>query len=441
MNSPLKALFVIKDSSITRLYTMNFKIYMGVESFSCKSVDEAIDFLKKNDDINIIVCEDIIDGESCAIKLFYYIKSISADVAMIALGDDDKLKKYITVIPKNMWRMVIRTAANELMISSKQMAEKYHSTFFKIDWKILTTIKMTNIIVYKKNVDDEQYEPFLQAGDALDTNLICEMHYHGKFEFFVLAFERVKLMQQFNEDMRKILSSEGITLDDRIESTKDSFVIAHHSLRSFGITPDIVRTSLETIKSIETMVETSIVLHDFIQKLKKCQDSYLYQHSVLSAVLCSKVINGLGWGSADQHGQICFLCFFHDLTLVDDRMAKINSNISLKTSRLREGIERQVLHHALDACDIVKRFPNKPFGAEILILQHHGSLTGIGFNDSPPENLSPFSKVFMVCEEIVEYMLDDIHKFSHDDIFTEIDNKYQKRSYKKIIDVLKRETQ
>jgi HD-GYP domain-containing protein (c-di-GMP phosphodiesterase class II) len=95
-----------------------------------------------------------------------------------------------------------------------------------------------------------------------------------------------------------------------------------------------------------------------------------------------------------------------------------------------------VINHAKNAAALLAKHPNADDYIKTVLLQHHGKMDGVGFNDAPGEDLHPLSKVFIVADNFVKILLRPDLPSSKREILPMLYARYTNPSYQKIIKAL-----
>ena len=189
---------------------------------------------------------------------------------------------------------------------------------------------------------------------------------------------------------------------------------------------------------LSKLTESSKELTKLLEILSESEEGYLYKHSVMIAIIASNVISKMEWGSKSQKESICFMAFFHDITIPDDDLCQIQTNSGLEKAEVSPELKNKVRNHAKDAKELIASYPNVPYGAESFILQHHGTKTGIGFSENPTDpNISPMAIVFKIVEEYVDVC---IHPpkggLKREEYIEHLKKIYKAGQYKKVVEAL-----
>jgi hypothetical protein len=101
--------------------------------------------------------------------------------------------------------------------------------------------------------------------------------------------------------------------------------------------------------------------------------------------------------------KIVFASMFCDYTLKTEVHIHVRSTEQQKKIRLAE--QKITNEHALQASELMSKYQNAPYDSIMIIKQHHGSLTGVGFPKEISPNLLPLAKCLMTAQEIAYQIL------------------------------------
>lgn len=433
-----KTLVIIESSKKRALYSQNLSIYTGTEVFNKLNADEAIEFLKEQEDeIDLIVCKEKIGEENTALKVYYYVKSQELKVPFILIGHQSRLAGAVQMVdPESDWSEVIREAAKALKITSQRMILLNTDKYFPIDIKNFMYSLYCPVNIYQKgNIEDkEDFQLLFKEGQEIEKESIYQMIKNGSESLFVLSKERLKFTRSFSDQVLEALNNEE-SKEKMIRMTGALFSYSQSLVQKSGMDEVAVKVATQTINS---MIKTSQKLkgiQNLFEIVAQNEESFIYNKSILISIIGHNLIEKMDWASKEFKHKLCFMAFFHDLTITDEKMCKIRTTAELEESELSEEEKKRVLNHAYEVVEILRSYPECPFGAEELILQHHGKKNGIGFaDDNLNSEISPLSALFMVVESYVVLMLEGEDKNS---ALGSLMSKYTMIPYKKILLSLK----
>ena len=120
---------------------------------------------------------------------------------------------------------------------------------------------------------------------------------------------------------------------------------------------------------------------------------------------------------------------------------QISSIKDVAESNLTDEEKRQVMNHAADAAKILEAHPETSDYIKTVLLQSHGKIDGVGFEENPAEDLHALSKVFIIADCFVKTLLNPALPSSKKDILPILSARYTNPSYQKIIKALEQKFQ
>ncbi|WP_412462706.1 hypothetical protein [Halobacteriovorax sp. RT-2-6] len=298
-------------------------------------------------------------------------------------------------------------------------------------------IKMT-----KTGVD--HFVKRIYANDVLDKDIVRRYENNNLSHFFVQKEDFEKLMGQIlSQSLTKVVKA--FKEDKKImEISSDTFEISQNLLNEIGITPQTVKLAKTSIVAMTKTVSGSKKLSTLLRSLLENETTYAFKRNYLTSLFFYQIIPNLGWGRGEQLKQtmdkVCYICFFHDILLREEKLLKIHSLDDMAFVDLTNEEKKLVLEHANMTTTLLQEISGIPTGIDVIVRQHHGSLNGVGFPDVYTSNLSPLAICFIVIEKYVVEILKSIEakeKLKLNSILLELDEFFHLSSYRKIIFELK----
>ena len=202
-----------------------------------------------------------------------------------------------------------------------------------------------------------------------------------------------------------------------------------------GMSEQAIKMAKATVESLVQIAACSHGLSDLMDILYDKEESYLYRHCLLIAIISHQIIGDMGWGNEEQKFKVAFAAFFHDITIPEEKYCYIHSKEELDASGLSEIDKLSVLRHAFNAAKLVENVPDIPFGVDTIIIQHHGALNGVGFKREEQEGrLSTLSTVFLVVEDYIDSLLDmGRESFDHDRVLESLGGIHSRGNFAKVV--------
>ncbi|EPZ51307.1 hypothetical protein M902_2577 [Bacteriovorax sp. BAL6_X] len=301
-----------------------------------------------------------------------------------------------------------------------------------------------DIYIKMKKSGVEHFVKRIYANDVLDKDIVRRYEQNNLTHFFVQKEDFERLMGQIlSQSLTKVVKA--FKQDKKVmEVSSDTFEISQNLLNEIGITPQTVKLAKTSIVAMTKTVSSSKKLSTLLRSLLENETTYAFKRNYLSSLFFYQIIPNLGWGRGEQLKQtmdkVCYICFFHDILLREEKLLKIHSLDDLEQVELSDSEKKLVLDHANLTTTLLQEISGIPTGIDVIVRQHHGSLNGVGFPDVYTSNLSPLAISFIVIEKYVVEILKCIEgreKLKLNTILSELEEFFHLSSYRKIIFELK----
>jgi hypothetical protein len=239
----------------------------------------------------------------------------------------------------------------------------------------------------------------------------------------------------------KLLNNPELKDDERLEAMGNSYDIATKEILKIGfnsatvqLTETIINGMMETFKNEEKV-------SPLLRKIINSRTSYIYQHSHMTAVVCSEILKNLGKDEPDLHEKMSYASFFKDISLAEnEELAQINSFEELENAEITEEQWDMVFNHALEGAVLIRHYPEAPLDIDNIIKHHHGSPNGKGFSVTGQESkFDELSLIFIIAVEFVnELMSYKIKGGAPKPVIEELRSKYTNPETLLIIDALEK---
>ncbi len=452
-------ILVEPHSTRNALFSINLYTYLGADVIPKKNVAEVIELLGSHTEIDLIISPATMEnGEKTAFSINKHLKSNRLSIPMMVLGQEPLLAKYATQLDPNCeLKEFIRTVAGILNITPKQMADKKVEDFYPIPiFYFLVLGELPCDVFIKVKSHDSQGAQDDSQGAQDDSNSFAKKFLKGKKIdlvelqgaiksgvkiLYVPKEFRLKLTNEVSSGLTQKLKN-AKTFEEKVDYTDQSMELLREQVNTVGFTREVIDLSMSALDSIRGLVNESPNIKILLERILSRKTSYQYRHCQLITFISFVAMDNLKWGGQEQLKLIAFVSMFHDICLTKDEMVMINDDEGVLKSTLMDSEKEIVRRHAMEATLLIKQFPKAPMSAEMLIKQHHGSLSGIGFPKVFSNNISPLAIVFIISEEITHFILARYHhkdspvQKSLQDFIFELKKKYIKNMYHKVLGAL-----
>lgn len=447
----LKLLLIESNERVLRLLGESLGLDFDAKILSCFRPFDSKELIdRERPDLIIIRNSYEIDGEVINIAniIMNHLYDIRSKVPVIILGDFDFPSGGYELLPdrfriEELKRLIIKS----LKITPEQLRLMKLPDYVPMaiqNFHLMDTAS-SDIYIKLDSKDEERYIKRINRGDVIDHKVIQKYEDNLIENFYIKKEDHSHLLDELlHQSLEKIVkvAKSGKSIH---EINSETYSISQNLVDAVGVTEQTVRLSNIAIavmsKSIEAHKELSSLLRDILEN----KGSYAYKRNYLISALCREISPFMNWGSGDQLNnqleKMTYLSFFHDIYLRKEAHLKIFQNSDTRNLDISAG--DLVLNHANMAANLIQSYPKTPSGLDILIKQHHGVSTGVGFVENYSSNISPMAIVFIVVEKYAYYVLEEKIEDLKDIavrklIINRLYNEFHLPSYKKVVDTLSR---
>ena len=441
----MSQILVISDNEIlNQLYITNLEVYLGAKVTLVDTTKGAISEFKKSRP-DIIITMSMINGQDSASEIHAFLSTIKHKTHLVVIGNPGKEIENIIIVPNSYHlQNLIRSCAQLLGVTAKDMAEKEVPQYYPIEGHFLAKINEVPCNVYMQMKSGE-YTMVAKRGDLIGQT-IKQFASEGISNLFVNSLDRLLIINLISTSIVDFLkNTEGLETTVKSEAVKTGFNFAASSFsESPAVTTEIMNIATACTKVMEEIVNETPSLKKLLSILNSQRDGYVYTHSILAAYVSNHIIKRVSWGGESHIEKINFVLFFHDIMLAPIYAKyptlKYEEDL-LFSDQLNDKEKEVVLNHARLAAEVIVTYKRAPIGADLLIKQHHGITNGIGFAMDFKDDISPLSKIVLVSEAFIEEfmkMRDEKPDYVLDTktIISTLNEKFKKTTYKKIIETL-----
>lgn len=399
-----------------------------------------------------IICENhYVDSEGREVKSGQNIINYTIDHSLkhpiVILGElEIDYGSYVSLSSRFSLRDVSLQLIKSLGITDEELRHLKMPDYVSVEIAnfYLLSNPCCDIYIKMSKTGEDHFVKRIYANDVLDKDIVRRYENNNLTHFYVLKDDFEKLMGQIlSQSLSKVVKAFKSN-EQVMEVSSDTFEISQNLLNEMGITPQTVKLAKTSIVAMTKTIESSKKLSNLLRSLLENETSYAFKRNYLISLFFYQIIPNLGWGRGEQLKQtmdkVCYICFFHDILLRDEKLLKIHDMDDFVATDLNDSEQKLVLEHANMCTTLLQEISGIPSGIDVIVRQHHGALNGIGFPDVYTSNLSPLAICFIVLEKYVVEILKCIEakeKLRLKSILLELDDFFHLSSYRKIIFELK----
>ena len=435
-----QTILIETNEDLKKIYSINLNTFVGTDVIHRKNADDAIELLRILPQIGLVISLAKVGNEDTALRIHHYIKQQGLSAAMIVLGECKAISNDVLCLHEPVsWEILVKQAAHYLSVTLQDSASKMKQDYISVGIHYFYDIQNTPCDVYiriKKGPNDYQFVKRIHSKDVFDKSDIKKYEDQGLKEFFI-SKDYIQYFSTFvTNNLVNKLEREDITLEQRILTTANAHEIVRETVQAMGLDDASVELSNASIDSMVKSVKDSPRVAELLKFLFSNKVAYAYQHCHFLALMCHYVLSRQSWYRADHLETLSFVSFFSDVTLKSTLQMQISSMRDLAESNLSDEEKRQVMSHAKDASELLENHPDANDYIKTVLLQSHGKLNGIGFEDNPGEDLHPLSKVFIVADAFVKILLNPHMPSTKKEILQIVSGRFINPSYQRIIKAL-----
>lgn len=435
-----QTILIEANEDLSKIYSLNLQTFVGTDIILRKNAEEALALLHILPEVALIITQLKINQEDTALDIYRFIKSEGLNTKLIVLGTAPELAEEVVCIQDPVsWETLVKEAAHQLGVTLKDATAKIQPDYLPVASYFFYEIQKVPCDIFiriKKSNHEYMFVKRLHSKDVFDKSLIKKYEGQGLKEFYVQK-DYIQFFTTFvtNNIVQK-LEQTDLTLEDRILTTASGHAIVRDMVATLGLETSAVELSDASINSMTKSVKDSPKAGPLIKFLFSNKVSFAYQHCHILALMSHYVLSKQSWYKEEHLYIMSFAAFFADVTLHSSVQMQIATMSDLFEANLTDEEKNQVTHHAKDAVDLLKDHPKADNYVKTVILQSHGTLTGIGFEDNPGEDLHPLSKVFVVADSFVKILLNPSLPSTKKEILPLLYGRFKNPSYQKIIKAL-----
>lgn len=451
-------LIILDDKPLQASLNKNLIKHLGCEVVLQDSSRNAISMMSLIPDIDVIICKDVIKKDNVALKMSEFIvehnKEIGKEILLFVLGENKtSYPKTTAVDPKTSWEQIIKTLAELLDIKVDITAPaaaaatvaapivvqpeyiplnlKYYYFLTNVEVKFESYAK----IVTKEGKDTKiSYDIRMQPGEKFDRGTIEKLIAKGVTEFYIPKAQFTAADTLARAQLLAKVKAPPANEKERDQLNSDSFDLVLDLVKNQEINEYTIEIINLNLKAMVLATTDSRALDEYLKKRRMLRQSYGYQHCLLTCLIIQNIIKNFKWATQEMKNSIVYLSYFHDISLLNDRLIKIHHNYFQKSSELTADESKIVLNHALLSATIVEKFKEVSPDVVNLVREHHGIKSGKNFQETLSIIISPMTMVLIVVEDFVQRYLDLVCEPEKEKthlvaIFNDLSKKYNKLTY------------
>lgn len=440
-----KIILIEPDSSLQTILKLNFMHALGVQVETASSAEDAINCLQK-EKFALAVCREYIGDEETAIAINTHLQDHHINTKLLVMGNSSQVFECkIKLKNAESWKEIIRESARLLNLPVIQGLNEDLLDYVPVNahyfLNIDTSLMGCDIYIkIKKHQQEDQYVKRVKNYEHFAPAEVERYINIGLKHFYITKNHFYQFVNFSTEQLIAKLKSETSNSTDKIQLNSDTYEITREHLQTLGISPQTEVLVQESLKSMSKSIQEAHALNHFFNQLLSNKLSYAYAHSHLSALILTQIVAQFDWNSPQIKEKITYLCYFHDISLTDGKLARITSIQDLQECNYTEEDKTKIYNHASESAEMLGKFTCIPFDIAALVREHHGNKNGKGFSETLNLKISPLCMMFIVAEDFTGQFLNITEtptKENLDKILNRLQKIYNKGTYAQAIGALR----
>lgn len=251
-------------------------------------------------------------------------------------------------------------------------------------------------------LSDQRYVKRILAHEEIDGGTIQTLQQKGLTEiYFEKKHSRDLSMMLINNMINKIEKNYG-SYSEQLRAHQEVFETTKEIIQTLGLSGRVIEVCETTIDKMWGDVHgSSKEVSAYLTALMNDKNlSFHFKLINLSNYIGTQLIVEMQMPDLEQEmKKFIYASFFSDMTLKKDVLHFIRKDTDGPNLNLQE--RNEVNFHALKASELVSgAMKDLPKEVALIIRQHHGSFSGIGFPTEKSPNLLPLSKILVVAQDL-----------------------------------------
>ncbi len=392
----------------------------------------------------LLLCQIKPKGDADFAKIEEFIQN-TQETAMILITDADcyneVCRKFpyspeIVILHDSMPKQILRNSLERLM--RMEYRGQIKDKFCKIPISYFLENSRTPCAIYVA-LNENKYVKLLCAHDLFES--------HKIFEYQQKKCEHVHIRQEdFNSYFNNVygLSHQEVDLYDLpscLQSSQRTQDFLRTTIQKIGIDEKVLEL---TNNAMEQMVDQIMINSNLTALWNRFinMDNYLPEHSILLAYIACAVAkeSDKKWSNPETYWKLNIASFFHDITIEDPKIAKIDDLDSTEFQKLSTKERKRYLRHPEEACQYLAKLEGTPPDVFTIMTQHHEKVDGSGFpHKINSSRIAPLATIFILAHSFTDQIYEvGADKFQPLEALKEIEDRYEgNKSFAKYCSILK----
>lgn len=256
-------------------------------------------------------------------------------------------------------------------------------------------------------LSDNRFVKRIPAFEEVDKDLISSLETREVKELFCDKKHNREFSMMLINNMINKVDRPYSSIIEKLRANAEVFRTTKEIILNMGLNGRVIEVCESSVEQMcMEVLSESDTFSSYLLTLKN-DDSLTFQYKLITLTnyIGTQLIMEMDRGNYHEEvKKFVFASYFCDMTLNPDLLFHRKADDACALS-LHE--QNEVNFHALKASELVANYKNMPKEVSLIIKQHHGSLSGIGFPVEKSEQLLPLSKILIVSQDLAHAILSD----------------------------------
>jgi response regulator RpfG family c-di-GMP phosphodiesterase len=396
----MKVLIVDDDNDIRDIIEFTFNCEVDSEFLHAESGNKAIEVIKENKDINLIICDyNMPDGNGG--DVYQYLLESGTDLPYVFCSSELSTDHSAFVDRKNILGEITKPyifegvqniikSYNENHLGTEKFSMT-EETYSGVSLELLLRCNILPCDLYVQ-LKGGKILKMLNRGDLFTAEEYEKYNAKGLEHLLIQKEDCQVFVTNVCEEIEKILKAENKTEESKII---DAHSVIMSTVSELGLSEKVVRATTSSVDYALDMFEKS---KDF----KKLEDhifgnpgKYLTTHSIALSFIAVAILTKTSWDKPETRNKLVLAGFLHDATI---RSPEFSESIFGDPAELLT-----VKDHPMEVQELLKKLKTIPPDLDRILMEHHERPDGSGFPRKLDGNqVHPLSSVFIFAHDIVD---------------------------------------
>lgn len=408
-----KTLLIYQDEHLLDYFSTLLQAYLDSQVIAVSTASEGLRVISENaKDINLVMVDYETPGsEGVVNSILNREKAIPCIITAAdeALNFARKKFKTQTLLDyfhhyedgEKLWSKV-----EKMVFLGKR--GKLEKKYCKVNLNFFYSTKEVFCDVYLK-INDEKYVKVLNRYEEVDfmdlrrfDNKNVKYLYVRERDFGLITKKLVKSLRPIaeNNNALELIQNPSLNMVFSIQLQET----VSETVQKIGLNEEAVEMTSIAVNSTLSLLEGNSEIFDVFNKSIK-GENYSSEHSFLLAYLAGAILKESPYASHENSLALTLAAFFHDVTIEDPDLAKIQKSDEYKFKTMGYQDQEDYIKHPMQAKNLLENIEGVPLESLQVVENHHEAYDGSGFPQGLDyKRLSPLSSIFNVAHELVLYI-------------------------------------